>query len=286
MKSKRGGRTYQSEKYNKPQVQTTNELEIKIKKVQKQKYLVKSHSVKIDNSKKLLLIPGEEYDFDEKLIHYDAFGYANGNLVSKRAGVLLMDEKDQIKDQSNEEVFRSLGKYYSPKVDDPVIGIIVQKSSEFYKVDINSYTHAILNTKDFEGATKKQKPNLNLGDIVFARVSKVNKFDTPMLSCINPLEHKNWASGESYFGNIKGGNLFDFDRINTWGFYKDNYVLNRLNDMITYEIIIGFNGKMWINSDSAENIYAIHDLLMKSLKLSEEETEKEIHNTFINKIKE
>lgn len=246
----------------------------------------KPNSISEDSIKKILLFPGEDYEFNEKLIHYDAFGFNNGNLVAKRCGVLLADANGKVLEDSGEEVFRSLGKYYSPKVDDPVLGIIIQKSSEFYKVDINSYTSAILNAKDFEGATKKQKPNLNLGDVVFARVSKVNKFDAPTLSCINPLEQKNWASGESFFGNIKGGNLFSFNRLHTWYFYKDNYAMTRLNDVVGYEIIIGFNGRMLVNSDKPEDIYTIHDILINSLNQTQEQTEKDIHHAFIDKMKD
>jgi len=240
----------------------------------------------LSSVKKLLLFPGEEYEFDQKLIHYDAFGYSEGNLITKRCGILLTDEKGQAKDDQNEEVFRSLGRYYSPKEDDLVLGIIVQKSAEFYKIDINSYTSAILNTKDFEGATKKTKPNLNLGDLIFARVSKVNKFDTPMLSCISLHEQKNWASGESYFGVIKGGNLFNFDKLRTWDYFNDSYALNRLKDVVNYEIIIGFNGRMWIKSDTAEDIYTIYNILTNSNNKSDEEVEKIIHNTFIDRMKD
>ncbi len=248
----------------------------------------KSQHSKISNSvKKLLLFPGEEYEYNPALLHYDAFGYSQGNLVTKRCGILLTDDSGKALESTNEEVFRSLGNYYSPKVDDVVLGVIVLKTAEFYKVDINSYTHAILNTKDFEGATKKSKPNLNLGDLVFARISKINKFDTPILSCISLHEHKNWASGESFFGVIKGGNLFKFDKIRTWDFYReDNFALQRLRDVVTYEIIVGFNGRLWIKSDSSEYVLTIYSLLMKSLNSKEEEMEKEIHEAFINKMRD
>jgi exosome complex component RRP40 len=261
---------------------TSSKLQQKQKYLHHQKYVKPSSN---ENIKKILLFPGEEYDFNEKLIHYDAFGFSNGNLVSKRCGVILCDENGKALEDTNEEVYKSLGKYYSPKVDDFVLGTIVQKSSEYYKIDINSYTTAILNTKDFEGATKKQKPNLNLGDLIFARVLKVNKYDSPILSCVSLHEHKNWASGESYFGNLKGGNVFTFNKTDTWEFYKENYALNRLNDAVGYEIIIGFNGRMWINSDTPENIFNIYEILMKSLTVSKEEVEKMIHKTFLDQVK-
>jgi exosome complex component RRP40 len=292
-KGNKGGRNFPS---NNQQYGNQNNQRDNVEQFEnnnRKKSQVQSHAQNISqptfsNSsiKKVLLFPGEQYEFNEKLIHYDAFGFTNGNLVAKKCGVLLTDSRGKALEDTSEEVFRSLGKYYSPKVDDPVLGIIVQKSSEFYKVDINSYTHAILNAKDFEGATKKQKPNLNLGDLVFARISKVNKFDTPTLSCINPLEHKNWASGESYFGGIKNGNLFSVNRLHTWNFYKDNNALNRLNDVVGYEIIVGFNGRMWINSEKPEDIYTIHEILINSLTQSEEQIEKSIHNAFIDKMKD
>jgi exosome complex RNA-binding protein Rrp4 len=238
------------------------------------------------NYKKILLFPGEEYEFNEKLIHYGAFGYANGNLISKKCGILLCDKNGKVVDNTSEEVFRSLGKYYSPKEEDVVIGIIVQKTSEFVKVDINTYSYAILNTKDFEGATKKLKPIINLGDLVFARVSKINKFDSPVLSCVSEYAgNKSWASGESFFGILNGGNVYDFPKNYVWDFYKGNYALQRLNDVANFEIVFGMNGKMWIKSDSSENISNIHEILIKSLKSDREEIEKLIHEKFVNKLK-
>jgi exosome complex RNA-binding protein Rrp4 len=235
--------------------------------------------------KKILLFPGEEYEFNEKLIHYGAFGYSSGNLISKKCGILLCDKNGKVVENTSEEVFRSLGKYYSPKEEDVVLGIIVQKSSEFVKVDISTYSHAILNTKDFEGATKKLKPIINLGDIIFARVSKVNKFDAPVLSCLSEHGNKSWASGESFFGILNGGNVYDFPKIYSWDFYKDNYALSRLYDVANFEIVFGMNGKMWIKSDTAENVSNIYEILLSSIKLDKDEIEKLIHEKFLNKLK-
>lgn len=238
------------------------------------------------NYKKILLFPGEEYEFNEKLIHYGAFGYANGNLISKKCGILLCDKNGKVVENTSEEVFRSLGKYYSPKEEDVVLGVIVQKSSEFVKVDINSYSYAILNTKDFEGATKKLKPIINLGDVIFARISKVNKFDAPVLSCVSEYAgNKSWASGESFFGILNGGNIYDFPKIYAWDFYKENFALERLYDVANFEIVFGMNGKMWIKSESSENISNIYEILMKSLKSDRDEIEKLIHEKFLNKLK-
>lgn len=176
-----------------------------------------------------------------------------------------------------------IGNYYNPRVEDFVIGTITQKNPEFYKVDIGTYTHAILNSKDFEGASKKTKPNINIGDLIFARVLKLNKFDAPILSCISQYDVKNWASGESFFGPLKNGMVFDFPIKNASKFISsDNYVLNRLNDVISFEIVFGHNGKMWINSDEDKNVLKLYKVLEKSINLGRDGIEKLINETFNN----
>ena len=140
-----------------------------------------------------------------------------------------------------------------------------------------------MNSKDFEGASKKTKPNINLGDLVFARILKVNKFDAPILSCISQYDVKNWASGESFFGNLKNGMVFDFPiKYASLFISSDNYVLNRLNDVLSFEIVFGHNGKMWVNSEEDKNIMKLHKILEKSVEMEKEEIEKIINDTFIN----
>jgi len=44
------------------------------------------------NSKRILLFPGENYEFNEKLIHYDVFGFAKENLVSKKCSLITISK--------------------------------------------------------------------------------------------------------------------------------------------------------------------------------------------------
>jgi len=37
----------------------------------------------------------------------------------------------------------------------------------------------------FDGATKRNKPNLNPGDLIYARISEYSKFLGAKLSCLN-----------------------------------------------------------------------------------------------------
>jgi exosome complex component RRP40 len=90
---------------------------------------------------------------------------------------------------------------FYPKIDDIVIGRVVSKSGENFILDINSPTLAILNSIEFRGASKKNKPKIEVGDLVFARVMRnVDKFYKPLLTCIKEDDMKDFNSGEAYFG--------------------------------------------------------------------------------------
>lgn len=108
------------------------------------------------------------------------------------------------------DVFTYPGQYY-PKIDDFVIGIIRSKNSAYYSLDIRSCNEAQLSVLDFEGATKKNRPNYEVGQLIYCRVVEDNKYLKPKASCINPKSKKEWVTGESLFGDLKGGVTFEAD---------------------------------------------------------------------------
>lgn len=60
---------------------------------------------------------------------------------------------------------------YMPEKNHFVIGVIKNKIGDNFLVDINAPLDAILPGLDFDGATKRNKPNLNAGDLIYTRVS-------------------------------------------------------------------------------------------------------------------
>jgi len=234
-------------------------------------------------TRKILLFPGEScFSFNEKLLPLDVFGFHNNQFISKRCGYITTNKEGKPIEDQDEEIFKGMGKYYSPRLDDFVIGTITQRSMDMYRVDIGTYTHAILPTTEFEGATKKTKPNLNVGDIVFARVMRVNKFDAPMISCVSQINSKNWSSGESFFGNLKDGNVFTFPKNSVWDFYnEDNFAVKRMSDIMQFEFAVGQNGKIWINAENVQNILQIYKVFNMYFIYSVEELEKYIHKTIV-----
>lgn len=83
-----------------------------------------------------------------------------------------------------------------------VIGVITARVGEAYKINLDSNTISTLPFTGFEGNSKKNRPNLSVGDVVFARVSVASKDLEPELVC---FDTENKPDG---FGEIKDGMMF------------------------------------------------------------------------------
>ena len=164
-----------------------------------------------DEEKKIILFPDNTYPFDRSLLPYQIFtfkkirqGEEEKQFLSSMKSVILYpdrtkktntskskkkDNKDEKTNQQSETnpIIPTMyyGNYYSAKEGDIVIGIITQKNFETYRVNILANKEASLNSIDFEGATRKTKPNLNVGDVVYARVEKENKYSINQKICRN-----------------------------------------------------------------------------------------------------
>ncbi|KAK3754873.1 hypothetical protein QZH41_011352 [Actinostola sp. cb2023] len=103
-----------------------------------------------DRKVKLRLGPGLRQDKD------DVIAFKPGILRHRSPGTYWIDCNQ---------------KRYVPVKEERVIGIVMNKSSENFKVDIGTSMPASLSFLAFEGATKKNRPNLQIGDIVYARLS-------------------------------------------------------------------------------------------------------------------
>ena len=79
---------------------------------------------------------------------------------------------------------------------------------EAYKVALHGTQAAQLPQLAFDGASKRNKPALVSGDVVFCRVVTATPFCEPELSCaVASGPAKDWVTGESLYGQLKGGLL-------------------------------------------------------------------------------
>ena len=54
-----------------------------------------------------------------------------------------------------------------------MIGVVTAKAGDLFRVDIGTSQPASLSYLAFEGATKRNRPNVNVGDIVYAKVCQL-----------------------------------------------------------------------------------------------------------------
>ncbi|KAJ8953612.1 hypothetical protein NQ318_003036 [Aromia moschata] len=74
---------------------------------------------------------------------------------------------------------------YIPKKGDLVVGVVVKKAGDTLKIDIGSGELASLSLLAFEGATKKQKPDVQIGDVIYAKLLNAHREMEPELVCID-----------------------------------------------------------------------------------------------------
>lgn len=185
----------------------------------------------------------------------------NNDIYTSIAGILKFRKPNTYWVENN-------SKLYIPMKNDQVVGIIEDKGSEYYKVNICSSngTYALLNRLSFEGATKRNKPEFNVGDIVYAVVTKTNKdFDTE-ISCIsNSINKKEWSSGETLYGQLKNGIVIKLTpNIARKLLLPHSVVINELGKHFIYEVTIGMNGIVWLRGSDIFATIVIRNCIINS----------------------
>ncbi|WPA97771.1 uncharacterized protein RHO25_002382 [Cercospora beticola] len=180
-------------------------------------------------------------------------------LLSTSAGTLQVDHK-----KSALWLEHSNGRYL-PAVNDLVIAQIHHSSTDTYHCSLTPHTpYALLGQLSFEGASKKTRPQLKSGDLVYARVSKVNKWDDTEIECVN----SNTGKGEG-MGPLTGGMVFDVSagfarRLMLGGKKGGVVVLDVVGEKLKFEVAVGRNGRVWVDSGSVRETVAIGRLLVRA----------------------
>lgn len=176
-------------------------------------------------------------------------------------------------------------KRYRPALEDRVVGIVEGRAGpdgaggDLYKINIGAAHPALLSNLQIEGATKRNKPSFQPGQLLYARVSALNHgLLDPFLSCINGphdegVPRKDWMTNEGCYGELRGGTCC---RIST-GLAREllhpaNTVLTELaTAKLAFEVAIGVNGFLWIHSPLPEYTILIQNAVQNSAVMSEEQ---------------
>ncbi|KAK0729907.1 hypothetical protein B0H67DRAFT_526317 [Lasiosphaeris hirsuta] len=153
------------------------------------------------------------------------------------------------------------GGRYIPSQGDLVIGQVARSATDLYFVNITPYTaNASLPHLSFEGATKKTRPQLLPGALVYARVTLANRHMDPELECVSATTGR--AEG---LGPLTGGMAFDVSlglarrllmaRSREEGGIE---VLEQLGaEGLAFETAVGRNGRVWVSSDSLKTVVLV-----------------------------
>ncbi|KAH8104696.1 exosome complex exonuclease RRP40 [Cristinia sonorae] len=144
-------------------------------------------------------------------------------------------------------------KRYIPAPQESVVGVVTARSGEGWRVDIGSAHPAYLDGLAFEGATKRNKPNLKVGSLLYARVSLAHKDMEPELECFDAQTHK--AEG---FGELKGGFLVRCSlKMCRLLLSPNHFLLPLLGSRFTLEVATGLNGRVWVTAKEAKHVIAV-----------------------------
>jgi len=110
-----------------------------------------------------------------------------------------------------------------------------------------------------KGPPKKNRPNLQIGSVVYCRVSLANKDMEPELQCTST---RNKADG---YGELQNGFLFKCSLSLSYQLLSDEcFLLQNLGKLVPYEIAVGMNGRVWILSNSNKNTILISNAILNS----------------------
>ncbi|XP_065120126.2 exosome complex component RRP40 [Paramisgurnus dabryanus] len=146
---------------------------------------------------------------------------------------------------------------YVPAKGESVIGIVTAKSGDIFKVDVGGSEQASLSYLAFEGATKRNRPNVQVGDLVYGQFAIANKDMEPELVCIDSCGR---ANGMGVFG--ADGLLFKVSlglvrRLLT----PHSEIVKDLEKIFPFELVVGLNGRVWVKAKTVQQTLIVANLL-------------------------
>ena len=147
---------------------------------------------------------------------------------------------------------------YTAALGDSVVGVVVDRGPEAYRVTLRGAAAAALPQLAFDGASKRNKPALAAGALVFARVAAAPLHGDVELTCQAPsggvgAARKDWTTGQTVYGELRGGTLVTVGLAHARRLLQpDCALLATFGESIPFEVAIGMNGLVWLRAASGE----------------------------------
>lgn len=190
------------------------------------------------------------------------------HVMATKLGILTHQEPNRYYVQSN-------GRRYIPAVGDNVIGIVTDRNAENYRIRLHGSHNAFLPVLAFDGASKRNKPNLSIGALVYARVAALNPHVDIELTCTASTGYirKDWMSGESMYGELKDGTVVTVNLAHARRLlHPKAALLTVLGKSIPFEVAIGMNGYVWVHAGNIRYTTIIANAITRSETLNETES--------------
>ncbi|UZJ51988.1 hypothetical protein CBS101457_001308 [Exobasidium rhododendri] len=196
----------------------------------------------------------------------------------KASNQMQVDEKDSSKQQREQVAcwVESNSKRYIPALHDQIICQITNRGTESYQVTLfNSYTSATLSGFAFEGATKRNKPNLKVGTLLYAQVLSASRHLEVELTCVDQNTGKSNGYGELKIEEEQEGKTVGNIAM-LWsvscGLAKSllkpaHPLLARLASHFPFEVAVGVNGYVWVRAGQAKHVIAVGKVLEQADKV-------------------
>lgn len=186
--------------------------------------------------------------------------------------------------------------YTHPSARDAVIGCIVKTGAEYYEVDIRATTTALLPVLGFDNATKRNRPMLKVGDVVYGKIIEVDGIggggyavERLMMDCCNGAHRDGFGplyvspvsssmGGTSWTGSTNNSAMLfkvtpAYARFLLSSGGEPESTLAILGSRIPFEIVIGVNGLFWISSQSSASAHLETSILGTVIQCMEREND-------------
>lgn len=190
----------------------------------------------------------------------DPLNHETDEIQVVQSGILQFESPGNFWVETNE-------KRYQPKIGDPIVGIIEQKlGMNGYLVNVNGRCAAFLPLLEFDGASKRNHPNLKEGSLIYARLASDSIYIEPELSCkVKSGVRKDWMTGEAYYGKLENG------LSGTCSLHLARKLLNNeckilkvISSRVPFEIAVGINGRFWVCAQKNDQTILIYNAILNS----------------------
>lgn len=151
---------------------------------------------------------------------------------------------------------------YVPATGDRVIGQITNRGVESYTVTLFSAHTASLPVLAFEGATRRNRPDLKIGALVYARVVGAEPWTEPELSCVDPVTSRAEGMGELKAGDDSVAMVWSITPSLAQSMLRPQHsLLKHVATHFPFEAATGANGLVWVRTTEAAEAISLGRVL-------------------------